>query len=90
MNVDWFQIEIKNQRNIDCSFPEIMFITHQQEAYRIIGNNLGTYVALGLPKVNYPVGTTLFVKMRKPGSNEMVACTTLGTGWSQVYITGIK
>jgi hypothetical protein len=86
-NSGWFQIEIKNQRNIDCGLPEIIFLTNQMEAYAIIGNDLGTYIAQGLPKVNYSIGTKLWVKIRKPQGDELIACTTLGPGWAHVFIS---
>ena len=89
-NPDWFQIEIANPANIDCSFPEIVFLTRKQEAYQIIGDSRGKYVALGLPKVFYPAGTKMNVHIHRPSVNEIAVCTTLGPAWSQVIIDEIK
>jgi len=89
-NTDWFQIEIVAQRNIDCRVPEITFLSRQQEAYQIIGDSRGRYVALGLPKVNYLLGTKMYVSIHRPTLNEAVVCTTLGPSWSQVFIESIK
>ena len=88
---DWFEIEIVNQKNIDCFNPEIIFLTRQQEAYQILGNSLNNrYVALGLPKVLYPVGTKLYVSIHSPTSTEMTPCTLFGPTYAQVYIDDIK
>jgi hypothetical protein len=87
---DWFQIEIKAQRNIDCGLPEIIFLDHQSIAYEIIGDKKGTYIAYGLPKVNYHPGDKLNVKIRKPVEDEFGVCTMMGPTWSWVTITEIK
>lgn len=90
VNAEWFEIEIKSPQNIDCNQPEIVFITNRDAAYLLLGNDRGTYIALGLPKVNYPAGTRLQVKIRKPLASEEVVCLTLGPGWAQVMITELK
>ena len=87
---DYFSIEIKSPRSIDCGVPEIIFLTRQQEAFQIIGDNKGTYVALGLPKVLYPSGTKMDVLIHKPSSTELAVCTTLGPSLAQVFIEKIK
>ena len=87
---NWFEIEIVAQSNIDCGVPEIIFLNRQQEAYEIIGDSSGRYVALGLPEVNYPVGTKMYVFIHRPTVNESIFCTTLGPSWSQVFIESIK
>ena len=89
-NTDWFQVEIKAQRNGDCGLPEIIFLDHQSEAYEIIGDKKGTYIAYGLPKVNYQPGDQLTVKIRKPVANELSVCTMMGPTWSWVTITETK
>jgi hypothetical protein len=86
----WFKIEIKASRNLDCGLPEINFLDHQNEAYGIIGDNRGTYIAYGLPKVNYQPGDELWVKIRKPAANELGVCTMLGPTWNWVTITETK
>ena len=87
---EWFQVQIKAQKNIDCGFPEIIFLSKQEEAYQVIGNNMGTYIALGLPKVNYQVGDKLCVKINKPSGDQDVACTMLGISWAHVFISDVK
>jgi hypothetical protein len=89
-NTDWFQIEITAQKDIDCGAPNITFLTRQQEAFQIIGDSKGQYVALGLPKVNYPVGTKMYVTIHRPSANEIVFCTAFGPSWAQVFIDKIK
>jgi hypothetical protein len=86
----WFQIQIESPHNIDCGFPEISIKTNQAEAYLIIGNDLGRYVALGLPQVNYNAGDMLSVRIRKPVNDEIPVCHALGFGWGQVYIADIR
>jgi hypothetical protein len=88
---DWFEIEIVNQKNMDCFNPEIIFVTRQQEAYQILGISLtNRYVALNLPKVLYPVGTRMQVAIHKPLAGESVVCTAMGPSYGQVYIDDIK
>ena len=92
-NQDWFLIEIIRQSDGNCNRPLITFLDRQQEAYQIIANSNGIYsqyVALGLPKVNYPVGTTMYVSIRQPKANEAIACITFGPSYSHVYIDNIK
>jgi hypothetical protein len=89
-NGDWFQIEIAVQKDNDCGLPDIIFLSRQTEAYQVIGDNRGMYVALGLPKVNYPVGTKMYVSIRQPSANEIVACTAMGPLWTQVFIKEVK
>ncbi len=86
----YFQVEIRAVQNLDCALPEIIFLTNQKEAYEIIGDNKGIYLAYGLPKVNYQPGDKLWVKIRKLESNEAVLCTTFGPSWSEVRITEVK
>ena len=89
-NADWFQIEITAQKDNDCGAPDIIFLTRQQEAFQIIGDDKGRYVALGLPKVNYPVGTKMYVAIHRPTASETVVCTAMGPSWAQVFIDKIK
>ena len=89
-NTDWFQIEIVAQSNIDCGVPEIIFLDRQQEAYQIIGDSRGRYLALGLPKVYYPVGTRMYVAIRRPTANDAIVCTNLGPSYPSVTIENIK
>ncbi|MEO5562774.1 MAG: hypothetical protein ABIR18_05045 [Chitinophagaceae bacterium] len=85
-----FEIEIKATNNVDCKLPEIAFLTRQQEAYSILGDKRGTYIGLGLPKVLYPVGTKLTVRMRKPNASEALACTAMGISWTHAMITEVQ
>ena len=87
---DWFQIEIVSSRNFDCDAPDIIFLDRQQDAYQIIGDSRGRYIALGLPDVIYPVGTKLYVSIRRPVANEGILCTHMGPSWSGVVIERIK
>ncbi|MFN8252233.1 MAG: hypothetical protein U0V75_10150 [Ferruginibacter sp.] len=87
---NWFQVEIRSPLNADCRLPEIIFIDKQQEAYAIIGNNGGIYIANGLPKVLYAMGNRLYVNIQRPGAAGSVACTTLGPSLPQVLITAVK
>jgi hypothetical protein len=87
---DWFEIEIKETINTDCQLPSIGFETRRQEAYTILGDSRGTYIALGLPKVLYSVGTKLKVRFRKPTASEDIACTAFGPAWSHVLITEMQ
>jgi hypothetical protein len=86
----FFQIEITDPYDINCALPDIIFLTNQDKAYKIIGNNLGTYVAYGLPKINYHYGDKLWVRIRKTEANELWACHALGPNWSWVTITETK
>jgi hypothetical protein len=86
----WFHIEIKSSSNFDCKVPEIFFLDRQQEAYQIIGDSRGVYVASGLPKVLYPVGTRMFVSIQRPGNSQSLVCTTQGPSLAQVLIIAIK
>lgn len=87
---NWFYIEIKSPVNFDCGVPEIIFLDRQQEAYQIIGDSRGLYVASGLPKVLYPAGTRMYVSIKRPVNNEIIACTTMGPGFPQVLVTAVK
>ena len=88
---DWFEIEIVSQKNMDCSVPEIIFVSRQQEAYQILGSSLiNRYVALNLPKVLYPVGARMQAAIHKPVAGESVPCTAMGPSYAQVYIDAIK
>lgn len=87
---DWFLIEIKTPVNADCSVPEIIFIDRKDEAYRIIGNSQGVYVASGLPKVLFSVGARMYVTIQKPDATQLMACTTMGPSYPQVHINTIK
>ena len=89
-NTDWFQIEVVDPSNIDCGVPLIIFLDRQQEAYQIIGNNWGRYLALGLPKVYYPVGTRMYVAIRRPIANDAIICTAFGPTFPAVTIENIK
>lgn len=89
-NTDWFQIEIVASSNIDCDVPEIIFLSRQQEAYQVIGNSSGRYVALGLPKVLYPVGTKMDVAIHRPTGNEAIVCANFGPSLPGVFIEKIK
>jgi uncharacterized lipoprotein len=86
----WFQIEIKSPANFDCRVPEIIFLDRQQEAYQIIGDSGGVYVASGLPKVLYPVGTRMYVLIQRPDNDQWLVCTTQGPSYPQVHITSVK
>jgi hypothetical protein len=86
----FFQIEIKATSNIDCKQPEIAFLTGQNEAYRILDDKRGVYIGLGLPKVLYPVGTKLTVRIRKPNAAESISCTQIGITWSHAMITEVQ
>ena len=87
---DWFLIEVRNTSNFDCRVPEIIFLNRQQEAYQVIGDSRGVYIATGLPKVLYPAGTKMYVSIQKPTSSDVIACTTMGPSFPQVHITAIK
>jgi hypothetical protein len=87
---DWFQIEIVASNNIDCGVPEIIFLSRQQEAYQVIGNSWGRYLAIGLPKVLYPVGTRMYVAIHRPTANDAIVCTTFGPSFPGVAIENIK
>ena len=88
---DWFEIEIVNQKNMDCFVPEVIFVTRHQDAAQILGSSLiNRYVALNLPKVLYPVGTRMHVAFHKPVAGEGVPCTAMGPTYAQVYIDIIK
>ncbi len=89
---NWFNIEIRTSANFDCKVPEIIFLDRQQEAYQIIGDSRGIYLAFGLPKVLYPVGTRLYVSIERPAASQQLVCTTMGPGaiWSQVLIKSVK
>jgi len=89
-NTDWFQIEVVAPSNLDCGVPEIIFLDRQQEAYQIIGDSWGRYLALGLPKVYYPVGTRMYVAIHRPTANEAMICTTRGPSFPGVTIENIK
>ena len=86
----WFLIEVKASANLDCGIPEIVFIDRKEEAYQIIGDNRGVYVASGLPKVLYPAGTRMYVTIQKPDAAQVVICTTMGPSWNQVQINSVK
>ena len=86
----FFQVEIETSSDINCGFPDIAFLNNQEEAYKIIGDNRGTYVAFGLPKVNYQPGDKRWVKIRKTEAGELRACHTFGPSWSWVTITETK
>ena len=88
----WFHIEIKSSSNFDCKVPEIFFLDRQQEAYQIIGDSRGVYLASGLPKVLYPVGTRMYVLIERPDASQQLVCTTMGPmpTWSQVLIKSLK
>jgi hypothetical protein len=86
----WFHIEIKSPDNMDCRVPEIIFLDRQQEAYQIIGNSRGVYVASGLPKVLYTVGDRMYVLIQRPATNQLLVCTTQGPSYPQVHITSVK
>ena len=76
---------------MDCSVPEVIFVSRQQEAYQMLGNSLvNRYVALNLPKVLYSVGTRMQVAIHKPIAAEATICTAMGPSYSQVYIDKIK
>ena len=87
---DWFLIEVRNTSNLDCRVPEIIFLNRQQEAYQIIGDSKGVYIATGLPKVLYPAGTQLYVSIQKPVMSDMIICTTMGPSYPQVQIKAVK
>jgi hypothetical protein len=86
----WFLIEVKASANVDCGIPEIVFIDRKEEAYQIIGDNRGIYVASGLPKVLYAAGTRMYVTIQKPDAGQAVICTTMGPSWNQVQINSVK
>jgi hypothetical protein len=86
----WFHIEVRSPVNFDCRVPEIIFLDRQQEAYQIIGNSRGIYVASGLPKVLYPVGTRMYVSIQRPAADQVLVCTTMGPSYSQVHIASVK
>ncbi len=85
---DWYTIEIKAQKDINCGIPDISFVTGINEAKKLLNSNSDIYVALNLPKVNYQVGEHLSVKIKKPDPG--IACLTLGTSFPQVEITDLK
>ncbi len=85
---DWYTIEIKAQKDINCGIPDISFVTRIDEAKKILNSKSDIYVALNLPKVNYSVGQHLSVKIKKPDPG--IACTTLGISFPQVEITDVK
>ena len=87
---DWFLIEVRSPSNLDCKVPEIIFLNRQQEAYQVIGNNSGYYIASGLPKVLYAVGTKMYVTIQKPADGQLLMCTTMGPSFPQVHINAVK
>ncbi|MEJ7672016.1 MAG: hypothetical protein WKF59_04760 [Chitinophagaceae bacterium] len=87
---NWYTIEIRTSNNIDCGIPEITFLTGINEVKQLLGSRINIYVATGLPKINYQPGTQLMGKIRKPESNDFIACRTLGPSYPQVVITEIK
>ena len=90
VNQEWFFIEIFAQQFFDCRMPGIIFLDRQQEAYQVIGNSFGKYIATGLPKVNSLVGTTMYVSSRRPDVNEILVCANMGPSLAQVHIDSIK
>jgi Holliday junction DNA helicase RuvB subunit len=88
---NWYTIEIRTARNIDCGIPEITFLSGADEAKQLTGSISNIYIAIGLPNVNYQAGAQLMVKIRKPEkSTDFIACATLGPGYSHVVITSMK
>lgn len=87
---EWFEIEIKELEDVSCKLPVIIFRSHQQQAYEIIGNNSGTYNALNLPAGTYTVGTRLTVKIEKPIAPAPVICDAIGPHYPQVFIAEIQ
>lgn len=49
-----------------------------------------TFYALNLPESYKDAGKRVFVEFREPHNNEWVACTTLGPGYPQVYVTNVE
>ena len=84
----FFQVEFTG--SYTCALPEIIFLTNRDEAYKIIGDSKGIYLAYGLPKVIYQQGDKLWVRIRKPETNELTACITSEPSWSWVTITETK
>ncbi len=87
---NWFIIEIKAQKDINCGGPVISFVTGINEAKFFLSSNSNSYVATGLPKVNYKVGDQLTVAIKKPDGQDAIACLTLGINWPQVVITEVR
>jgi hypothetical protein len=89
---DWYIMEIKSTNNFDCRVPEVAFLTGINEVKQILNSSINMYYATGLPDVNYVPGIKLTVKLKKPGTGEYMACTTMGPfpGYRQVVITGLK
>ncbi len=87
---NWYTIEIRTAKNIDCGIPEITFLTGADEVKQLLGSRINIYVATGLPKINYQPGTQLMVKIRKPESTDFISCRTLGPSYPQVVITSVK
>jgi len=87
---NWYTIEIRSSSNFDCHIPEITFLTGGDEVKQLLGSDINIFVATGLPKVLFSPGTQLSVKIKKPETNDFIACTTLGPSYPQVVITEIK
>ncbi len=76
--------------NLDCGVPGVAFITGINEVKQLLNSSLNIYVATGLPKVYYPTGTRLTVKIKKPEAADAIICTAMGPAFRQVVITEVK
>lgn len=87
----WLRIEVKTKENPYCHVPEIVFLTDQEKAYAILGDNRGTYLATGLPD-SADVGDRYYVEIVRPLPSNYVACSSMGPAppYTQAHIIQIR
>lgn len=85
----WLNIEVKLKENADCHVPEIVFITNQEKAFAILGDNSGRYLATGLPD-SADVGDRYFVEIVRPLPANYVACTSMTTPYTQAHVIQVR
>ena len=57
---------------------------------KLQGNTFdNTYYEINLPDEYKIVGKKINVEFREPENNEIMVCTTMGLGYTQIYITKV-
>jgi hypothetical protein len=80
--------------NPDCGIFQIKITEGQDEIEWIVGNSKGTniFIANNLPEELKINGLKILLDLRKPEpeNNELGICTTMGPGYTWVFVTKAK
>lgn len=76
-------------KGLDCG--NLFLIKFSKDVPGLPVNNFdNTFYEINLPEEFKIEGKKIKVKLREPKSDEVVACTTLGIGYPQIYITKVE